>query len=65
MQSKIFTQAELQEIERRKKKDYNDKQGLFSGRIKPKIIEILEHWFPQKKMLRGLINPKKRKDSRG
>jgi len=56
--SKIFTPAELQEIERREKKDYSDKFGLFSGRIKPKIVEILSY---DKNWLKRLINPKRRK----
>jgi len=61
--SKIFTPAELQEIERREKKDYSDKFGLFSSRIKPKIIEILSY---DKNWLKRLINPKrKKKHSRG
>ena len=64
--SKIFTQAELKEINKQEKKDYSDKFGLFSARIKPKIIEILEVWIPKKKDLKRLINPKRRKkDSRG
>lgn len=61
MNSKIFTQAELKEIDRQKKKDYSDKFGLFSGRIKPKIKEMLEVWFPKKKELKRLINPKRKK----
>jgi len=61
--STIFTTAELQEIERREKKDYSDKFGLFSGRIKPKIVEILSY---DKNWLKRLINPKrKKKDSQG
>ena len=61
--SKIFTPAELQEIERREKKDYSDKFGLFSGRIKPKIIEMLSF---DRTWLKRLINPKrKKKNSQG
>ena len=61
--SKIFTLAELKEIDRQEKKDYSDKNGLFSGRIKPKIIEILSF---DRKWLKRLINPKrKNKNSRG
>ena len=56
MQSKLFTKAELKEIERRKKGDRSDKTGIFSGRIKPKIIEIFE-WFKKKKELKKLIEP--------
>lgn len=57
MQSKIFTQAELKEIERRKKGDKADKTGIFSSRVKPKIIELLE-WFSKRKELKKLINLK-------
>jgi hypothetical protein len=58
MDSKIFTQAEQKEIKKQEKGDYSDKQGLFSGRIKPKIIEILSF---DRKWLKRLINPKRRK----
>ena len=62
-QSKIFTPAELKEMERRENKDYSDRFGLFSGRIKPKIVEILSY---DKNWLKRLINPKrKKKDSWG
>ena len=54
MQSKIFTQAELQEIDRRKKGDKSDKFGLFSSRVKPKIIELLD-WFKKRTELKKLI----------
>lgn len=61
--SKIFTKSELKEIDRREIEDYSDKQGLFSRRIKPKIIEILSF---DRKWLKRLINPKrKKKNSRG
>lgn len=39
--SKIFTKSELEEIKRREEGDKSDKFGLFSGRIRPKIEEIL------------------------
>ena len=54
-QSKLFTKAELQEIERRKKGDKADKTGIFSSRVKPKIIELLE-WFTKRKELKKLIH---------
>ena len=60
MQSKIFTEAEIQEIERRKKKDYSDKFGLFSSRVRPKINELLEVWFPRKKELQKLLKVNKK-----
>lgn len=55
--SKIFTKAELKEIERRKKGDKADKTGIFSARVKPKIIELLE-WFTKRHELKKLINLK-------
>ncbi len=58
MQSKIFTKAELKEIERRKKGDKTDKTGIFSARVKPKIIELFE-WFNKKRELKKLIEVKK------
>jgi len=57
MQSKLFTKAELEEIEKRKKGDKSDKTGIFSSRIKPKIIEILE-WFTKRKELKRLVEVK-------
>ncbi len=58
MLSKLFTKAELQEIERRKKGDKADKTGIFSSRIKPKIIELFE-WFKKRKELKKLIEVRK------
>lgn len=59
MTSKIFTTGELAELERREKGNKADKQGLFSSRIKPKIKELLQVWFPKKTMLEKLIKTKK------
>ena len=58
MLSKLFTKAELLEIERRKKGDKADKTGIFSSRIKPKIIELFE-WFKKRKELKKLIEVRK------
>ncbi len=52
--SKLFTKAELEEIERRKKGDKSDNTGIFSARVKPKIIELFE-WFTKRKELKKLI----------
>lgn len=59
--SKIFHRSELAEIQRRKQGDYSDKQGTFSARVKPKILELLEEWIPKKKELEKLIEKRKRK----
>ncbi len=57
-ESKIFTKAELQEMERRKKGDKSDKTGIFTSRIKPKILELFE-WFKKRKELHKLVTPAK------
>lgn len=36
------------------------KIGDFSARVKPKLIEMLEYWFPQKKQLQKLVAPASR-----
>ena len=58
MESKIFTEAELKEIELREKGDKSDKTGIFSSRIKPKIKEILDVWIPKKKELENMVKVK-------
>ena len=55
--SKLFTKAELEEIEIRKKGNRADKTGIFSTRVRPKIIELLE-WFTKRKELKKLIEVK-------
>ena len=57
--SKIFKPYELREIEKRKNKDFSDSSGIFSNRVKPKINELLEIWFPKKKELEKLIENKR------
>ena len=53
--SKIFTNAEIKSINEREKGNKKDKTGIFSGRVKPKIIELVDVWFPKKKQLKKLI----------
>ena len=55
MQSKIFTDAELESLNKRLKGSKEDKTGIFSSRVKPKIIEMLEQWLPQKRQLKKSI----------
>ena len=62
MQSKIFTDAELESLNKRLKGSKEDKTGIFSGRVKPKIIEILEQWLPQKRQLKKSIEVKHGKE---
>jgi len=54
----IFANHELEEIEKRKKGDKSDSRGIFSTRVRPKILELLE-WFKKIKQLKKLIEVKK------
>jgi hypothetical protein len=60
MKSKIFTEAELKSLNQRFKGSKKDNTGIFSARVKPKIVEMLEHWFPKKRELQKAIRVKKR-----
>lgn len=64
MKSLIFTDAEMEAIERRKQGDKTDRTGIFFGRIKPKIKELLNFWFSEKKILQKLIAPASRKNNK-
>ncbi len=57
--SRIFTNKELEVIDERNKGNKSDPTGLFSARIKPKIIELLD-WFSKRKMLMNLIKRRRR-----
>lgn len=63
--SKIFTKAEIKEIDRRLKGDRSDRTGIFTNRIKPKLIEILR-WIKKRKEINQLlkigVGSKKRKN---
>lgn len=52
--SKIFTDAELQSLNKRLDGKKDDKTGIYAMRVKPKIIELL-NWFRQKRKLEGLL----------
>ena len=56
--SKIFTKAELNNIQERKQGDKSDRTGLFSRRIRPKINELLNVWFNKKDELEALVKKK-------
>ena len=56
--SKIFGEKELKLLEKRIKGDKKDSTGLWSRKIKPKVIELVETWIPRKKELKKTINPK-------
>ena len=60
--SRLFTNAELEEIERQKKSDHSDIHGYFAGRIRPKLEEIL-FWSDQKRLISRLLKSKRKKRS--
>lgn len=58
MVSRVFSAAELKSLGERERGNKKDANGLFYGRVKPKIKELLEVWFPQKNKLEKLIRKK-------
>lgn len=64
-ESKIFTGAELEAMRRRDGGDLADDDGMFHGRAKPKIRELLNEWFARKQYLLELIKSHKRKKQVG
>jgi hypothetical protein len=62
--SKIFTVAEIEAIEKRERGDKTDTTGIFYGRAKPKIEEILNQWVPKKKKLQKLIASSSHKNNK-
>lgn len=62
--SRIFTPSEMVEMQRREKGDYSDKNGTFSSRVRPKIQELLNEWFPQSEDLFSLLEKKEKKKKR-
>ena len=60
MKSKIFTEAEHKSLKDRLKGSKKDTTGIFSARVKPKIIELFE-WFNKRKELNKLIEVKSEK----
>lgn len=64
MESSIFTDAEMEAMEKRKQGDKTDKTGIWYGRTKPKIEEMLDYWFPKKKTMQKLIAPASRKKNK-
>lgn len=59
--SRIFTDAEIESLNKRLLGDKDDKTGIFSARVKPKIIEMLEEWLPKKTQLKKILTKNVRK----
>lgn len=60
--SHIFTDSEMFVLENRLNGIKKDINGLFSGRIKPKIEELLNIWLPKKAILKKVIERGKKKN---
>jgi len=58
--SKIFSDGELESIQKRGTGLKRDVSGVFHNRAKPKILEMLERWLPEAKALRQLIKGRKK-----
>lgn len=58
--SRIFTNRELQEITIFQDGNRKDKNGIFCSKVRPKIKELFDVWFPKKKELQQLIRPKQK-----
>lgn len=47
MKSRLFTDAEMAEIDRQSQGDHTDKTGIYASRVRPKIRELLDVWLPK------------------
>lgn len=53
--SRIFTNSELREMERRRLGDKSDRYGIFASKARPKIEELLYEWVNRQEDLKELI----------
>jgi len=58
--SRVFSRSELEELERQKAGDFSDERGVMSSRLRPKLRELLDVWFPRLVELSELAMLKKR-----
>ena len=58
--SRVFSNGEIEALEKVKRGDRSDPTGVFYRFVKPKIKELLEVWQPQLKELERLIELKKK-----
>ena len=54
-QSKVFGEKELILLEKRIDGDKKDPTGLWSRKVKPKVIEIVNDWMPRKRQLKEVV----------
>ena len=54
-QSKLFGEKELILLEKRIDGDKKDPTGLWSRKVKPKVIEMVDEWMPRRKQLKKVV----------
>jgi hypothetical protein len=54
-QSKLFGEKELILLERRIDGDKKDPTGLWSRKVKPKVIEMVNEWMPRRRQLKKVV----------
>ena len=57
--SNIFTDVELDALKRRLTGDKSDPTGVYSARVKPKVIELLQ-WMKKADELKKMIQSKRK-----
>jgi len=57
MKKTIFTGAEEKALKERLLGYKNDATGIYAARVKPKIFEMLNRWFPKARKLKKIVSP--------
>ena len=55
-QSKLFGEKELILLEKRIEGDKKDPTGLWSRKVKPKVVEMVNEWMPRRKELKKIVS---------
>ncbi len=55
-QSKLFGEKELILLEKRIEGNKKDPTGLWSRKVKPKVIEMVDEWMPRRQQLRKIAS---------
>ncbi|MFC1676153.1 hypothetical protein ACFL3G_03970 [Planctomycetota bacterium] len=54
-QSKLFGEKELILLEKRIDGNKKDPTGLWSRKVKPKVIEMVNEWMPRRRQLKKVV----------
>ena len=55
-QSKLFGEKELLLLKKRIEGDKKDPTGLWSRKVKPKVLEMVNEWMPRRRELRKIVS---------